>query len=99
MLVSKSIPSGTRVRVVNAGPVPQWSTWDDDKQRTSTPNKRRLQQMFFRGDKKISASVVFISSEHERETLKKSGRVKVELRDPAGSMIVITADAANLKPA
>lgn len=92
----RSIPAGTRVKVREPGPVPLWSEWDDDNQRTSTPVKRRLQQMFFGGDKKIQAEVVFISSETERERLKRDSRVKVALRDPAGSRIIVTADATNL---
>ena len=71
--------------------VPTWSTWDDDGQRTSTPVKKRLQKQFFAGDKRVSAEVVYITNESERDKLRRSGRVKVQLRDPAGSLIVITA--------
>lgn len=95
----KNLPAGTRVRVQTPGPTPSWSEWDDDKQRTSTPVKRRLQEMFFRGDKKLQAEVLYIGNESERDKLKRNNRVKVQLRDPSGSMIVITADATNLTKA
>lgn len=96
---AQHVSAGARVKVRDPGAVPLWSTWDNDNQRTSTPVKRRLQQLFFSGDKKVQAEVVYISSETERERLKRDKRVKVALRDPAGSQIVITADANNLKSA
>lgn len=92
----RALAAGTRVRVKEAGPVPVVSTWDDDHNRTSTSLKRRLQQQFFNGDKKIQAEIVFIGSESERETLKRKNLVKVAIRDPAGSGIVITAESINL---
>ncbi len=90
------VGAGARVRVKAPGPVPEWSTWDDDGQRTSTPVKKRLQQLFFRGDKRVMAEVVYIASESVRERLKSRNQIKVELRDPAGASIIITADATNL---
>lgn len=93
------MPAGTRVRVTDPGAVPAWSTWDDDGQRTSTPVKKRLQSLFFAGDKKIQAEVVFIASEGERDRMRNLGRCKVQVRDPAGSMLVFTADVTNLKRA
>src|SRR5512135_2637009 len=91
-----TIGAGARVRIRQPGPVPEWSTWDDDGQRTSTPVKKRLQQLFFRGDKRVQAEVVYIGNESVRDRLKSKGQVKVELRDPAGACIVIIADATNL---
>lgn len=88
--------AGTKVRVSSPGPVPNWSTWDDDHQRTSTPVKKKLQSMFFNGDKRIHAAVVYIGSESEREILKRKNQIKVELKDAAGSRITIVADATNL---
>ncbi len=88
---AKFLPAGTRVRVAEEMRVPAESVWDDDKQRTSTPVKRRLQEQFFQGERKIQAEIVFISSESIRDRLKSKGLVKVQLRDPAGSSIVITA--------
>jgi hypothetical protein len=95
----KHLPAGTRVRVSQPGPVPCWSTWDDDGQRTSSSVKKRLQRLFFSGDRKIHAEVVFIPSESERDRLRSLGRVKVQVRDPAGSSIVVTADATELRVA
>ncbi len=97
MQASKHIPSGSRVRVAAPGPVPHWSEWDDDKQRTSTPVKKRLQQQFFDGDRKVQAEVLYIGNESMRDRLRRDGRVKVQLRDSAGSIIVITAPVENLK--
>lgn len=99
MLQTKFVPAGSRVKVLEPGAVPAWSTWEDDGGRSSTPVKRRLQQLFFRGDKRISAEVIYISNEAEREKLRNLGRCKVQLRDAAGSMVVITADTENLKRA
>lgn len=93
---TSSLSAGTKVSVAKPGSVPNWSEWDDDNQRTSTPVKKRLQEMFFKGDRKVQAEVLYVSSESERDALKRKGRVKVSLRDPAGSRIVITADATNL---
>lgn len=55
--------------------------------------------MFFRGDKPVRAEVVFIGSESERDALRAKNLVKVQLRDPAGSMITVTADVSGLKAA
>lgn len=96
--MKKHFTAGTKVRVLSpTNSVPHWSTWDDDRQRTSTPVKRKLQSMFFAGDKRVHAAIVYISSESEREALKRKNMVKVELKDPAGSRIVITADMGNLE--
>jgi hypothetical protein len=94
-----SIASGTKVTVVASMDVPHWSTWDDDRGRTSVPTKRRLQQMFFRGDKRLTAEVMYIAKESERDKLRRDGRVKVRVRDPSGSSVVITAEVAKLKKA
>jgi hypothetical protein len=95
----KEIASGTKVRVVKASEIPQWSEWDDDGGRSSTQVKRRLQQLFFKGDKKVNAEVVYVAKETDRERLRKLGRCKVRLRDVSGSCVVITADTANLEQA
>ncbi len=96
---SKHLTSGTKVRVTMPGEPPAWSEWDDDKGRTAPPVKKRMQQMFFRGDRKIAAEIVFISSESERDELRRKGRVKVRLKEAAGTVLVITADIDNLQKA
>lgn len=96
---SRHLAAGTRVRVSRPGPVPSGSTWDDDGHRTSNYVKRRLQQLFFKADKRIHAEIVFIASETERERLRRKGMVKVQLRDPAGCMIVISAPVEHLQRA
>ena len=93
------ISAGSRVRVIQPGPVPVTSKWDDDRQRSSPSVKRRLQTLFFKGDRRIHSQVVYIGSESIRERLKQKNQVKVELRDAAGSSIVITAEADNLRQA
>jgi len=87
----KYLAAGTRVKVDEPTEVPQWSECDDDNGRTSVPTKRRLQQLFFRGDKKVQAEVVYIANESLREKLRRLGRVKVRVREPSGSMVVFTA--------
>ncbi len=95
MLAKASLGAGARVKVKNPGPVPTWSTWEND-QRTSTSVKRRLQQLFFKGDRRITGHVVYIASESQRDRLKSKGKVKVELRDPAGSSVIVLAENDNL---
>lgn len=92
----KDFAAGTKVMMGEPGEIPEWSTWDDDKGRISGPVKKRLQSMFFRADRKISAEVVYIASEEERDRLRRKGRVKVRIRDQSGCAIVITADPSKL---
>jgi len=88
--------AGTKVRMSKPMEVPQWSIWDDDKGRVSTPVKRRLQTMFFKGDKRVSAEVMYIANETEREKLRRLGRVKIRVRDLSGASVIITAENAKL---
>lgn len=95
----KSLAAGTRVKISVPGDIPDWSSWDDDGQRVSNSVKKRLQQLFFRGDRRVCGTVVYIIKESERENLRRNGWVKVEVRDSAGSSVVITADSCNLNAA
>ena len=95
--VKKNLTAGTRVRVQEPMSTPSDSVWDDDNQRTSNTVKRRLQDLFFKGDRRIQAAVVYITSETVRFRLNKANQVKVELRDPAGSAVTITANVSHLK--
>jgi hypothetical protein len=90
-----NLGAGARVRVRTPGPIPTWSKWEPC-QRTSNHVKKRLQQMFFKGDRRVEATVQYIGSEHERTKLRSQGRVKIELRDPAGSSVIILAETDNL---
>ena len=93
----KTMNSGTRVSVIEGGAVPSWSKWDDDRQRTSPSVKRRLQRLFFGGDRRILADVIHIGIESERTLLKRKGQVKVRVRDSSGANIVITAEVEGLR--
>jgi hypothetical protein len=93
-----SLAAGTRVKVKTPGPVPHWSVWDPC-QRTSSHVKKRLQGLFFKGDRRVTAEIVYIASESDRDKLKAKGRVKLHLRDAAGSSVTILADANNLAAA
>lgn len=93
---SSNLASGTKVRVIEAMDVPEWSTWDDDKGRTSGSVKKRLQQRFFRKDPKLTAEIVYIASEEVRERLRRKGQIKVRIRDQSGCALVVTADPAKL---
>jgi hypothetical protein len=95
---SKSLAAGTRVKVTEPMAVPADSIWDRCE-RTSTSVKKRLQQLFFSGDRRVSGSVVYIVGETERARLKRKEHVKVELRDAGGSAIVITAPISALRAA
>ena len=61
--------------------------------------KKRLQQLFFKGDRRVSGMVVYITRESERDKLRKHGWVKVEVRDPAGCSVIFTAAAEDLRAA
>lgn len=93
---SKYIAAGTKVRVKDPGDVPEWSKWDEDGGRTSSQVKKRMQALFFRGDRKIVGEVLYIGRESERERLRRKGQIKVRVRDAAGTMLAITADPSNL---
>ncbi len=94
---SRPLAPGTRVQVINPGPPPEWSEWDDDGGRTSGSVKKRLAQLFFGGDKRLHAEIVYIASESERDELKRKGRTKVRVKEAAGSTLVLTADLTNLE--
>lgn len=87
---------GAKVRMVEATDVPAWSKWDDDKGRTSSAVKRRLHTMFFQASRKVTAEVVYVPKEAEREALRHLGRVKIRVRDQSGAMVNITADPTRL---
>ncbi len=91
--------AGTRVKVKTPGTVPPWSVWEFDGHRVANSVKRRLQQLFFQGDRRVSATLVYITAESERERLRRDGRVKVEVRNAAGNSVVITAGAEDLQAA
>src|SRR5262245_22219 len=93
---NKNMAAGTKVRMGEPGEVPEWSKWDDDGGRISSSVKKRLQQMFFRGDRKISAEIVYIASEEDRERLRRKGQTKVRVRDQSGCAITFTADPSKL---
>jgi len=90
------LAAGTKVRVREPMEVPEGSVWDDDKGRTSTPVKKRLQALFFKKDRKVTAEVVYIARESEREKLRRKGQVKVRIRDSSGSAVIVTAEASVL---
>ena len=93
---NKYLAAGTKVRVKEPTEVPEWSKWDDDGGRTSSQVKKRMQAMFFRGDRKIVGEVLYIGRESERERLRRKGQIKVRVRDSAGTMLAITVDPKNL---
>jgi hypothetical protein len=93
---SKHLASGTKVRIAEPMDVPPWSTWDDDKGRTSGAVKKRLQQRFFRADRKLTAEIIYIASEEVRERLRRKGQTKVHVRDQSGCAMVLTADPTTL---
>jgi len=96
--MSKHLGVGSKVRVVEPMGVPQRSTWDDDHGRISPTVKRRLQTQFFQGNPKVSAELVYVPKETEREKLRRQGLVKIRLRDPSGATLTITADPKTLQP-
>ncbi|HOA74500.1 MAG TPA: hypothetical protein PL151_17285 [Phycisphaerae bacterium] len=96
--MKKFMAVGTKVRINEPMDVPEYSAWDDDHGRTSAALKKRLQGMFFRGDRKLVAEIVYVAKESERERLRRKGLVKIRIKDQAGSMLTITADPKTLVP-
>ncbi len=96
--MTKFMAVGTKVRVNAAMDVPDYSTWDDDGGRTSAMLKKRMQSMFFRGDRKLTAEIMYIGKESERERLRRKGLVKLRVRDSAGCILNLTADPNTLMP-
>jgi hypothetical protein len=94
---NKYLAVGAKVQVVEPTEVPEWSTWDDDHGRISSSIKKRLQTMFFKGSDKITAEILYVAKESEREKLRRLGRVKVRLRDQSGCTLVVTADSSQLQ--
>ena len=93
---NKYLAVGTKVRVTEPMDVPEDSKLEDDHGRISPSLKKRMQTMFFKGDKKLTAEVVYISKESEREKLRRKGLIKVRIKDQAGCMLVLTADPSKL---
>jgi hypothetical protein len=96
--MKKFMAVGTKVRVVEPMDVPEYSTWDDDGGRTSAMLKKRMQSMFFRGDRKLVAEIMYIGKESERERLRRKGLVKLRIKDQAGCILTLTADPNKLQP-
>ena len=94
--MSKHLAVGTKVRVAAPMDVPEYSCWDDDHGRMSASLKKRMQAMFFRGERKLAAEIVYVSKESERERLRRKGLIKVRIRDQAGCVLVLTADPKTL---
>ena len=94
--ISIHFAAGTRVKVSAPMEIPEWSRWEDDRGRVSTPVKKRLQSAFFKGDRKVNAEVLYISKEGEREHLRRQGRIKIRARDASGSAVVFVAEAGAL---
>jgi hypothetical protein len=94
--MQKFMAVGTKVRVAEPMDVPEYSSWDDDHGRMSASLKRRMQALFFRGDRKLAAEIVYISKESERERLRRRGLVKIRVRDKAGCILTLTADPSTL---
>lgn len=91
-LESKALTVGTKVRVAQPMDVPETVAWDDDGGRTSGLLKKRLIASFFKQDKRITAEVVYIARESERERLRRKGLIKLRLRHQSGSMLNITTE-------
>ena len=96
---TKHLAVGAKVRVAEPMDTPEWSKWDDDKGRTSTTLKKRMQSMFFQGNPKVQAEILYIAKESERARLARIGQIKIRLRDKTGCMLNITADPSILTPA
>lgn len=91
-LETKVFSVGSKVKVSQPMDAPDGVLWDDDKGRTSGLLKKRLISSFFKQDQRITAEVVYISKESEREALRRKGLVKIRLRHISGSMLTICTE-------
>ncbi len=94
---SKTMNVGQRVCVKDPMDPPDGIEWDDDAGRTSGLLKKRLIASFFKQDKRITAEVVYIAKESERERLRRRGLVKLRLRHQSGSMLIISVEPRFLR--
>jgi hypothetical protein len=88
-LETKVFSVGSKVKVTQPMDAPDGVSWDDDKGRTSGLLKKRLISSFFKQDQRITAEVVYIGKESEREMLRRKGLIKIRLRHASGSMLTI----------
>jgi hypothetical protein len=91
-LEAKSLSVGSKVKVAQPMDAPDGVKWDDDAGRTSGLLKKRLISSFFKQDQRITAEVVYIGRESEREALRRKGLIKIRLRHISGSMLTISMD-------
>lgn len=91
--------TGSKVKLIAPMEVPTWCEWDDDRGRVSNHVKQVIRERFFKGDTKLSAEIIHVSSETEREKLRKQGHTKVRVRMPSGDTIVITVELEKLTKA
>jgi hypothetical protein len=90
---------GSKVKLVAPMEVPTWCECDDDRGRVSNHVKQMIRERFFKADGKLTAEVVHVASETEREKLRKLGRTKVRVRMPSGDTITITVELDKLTKA
>lgn len=83
---------GSKVRMIAPIPVPNWCDFDDDRGRVAKHVKNVIRDKFFNADPKLSAEIVHVARETEREKLRKEGKAKVRVRMPSGDTIVITVE-------
>jgi hypothetical protein len=94
--MKQMLSAGSKVKLVGAMPVPPWCTFDDDRGRVSTHVKNVIRERFFAADPKLSAEIVHVPNETEREKLRKAGRSKVRVRMPSGDTVTITVETDKL---
>jgi hypothetical protein len=95
----KALSSGTQVRVIRPGPVPLGMEADDDRGRLGVQVKKRMMEQFFKGDKKLKAEIAWVTSESEREGLRRKGLTKIKVKEASGNTLIFTAPMNNLEKA
>ncbi|HOA73224.1 MAG TPA: hypothetical protein PL151_01060 [Phycisphaerae bacterium] len=90
--MKQALTVGVKVKLVAPMPVPPWCECDDDRGRVSKHVKNVIRERFFKADPKLTAEIVHVAKETERERLRKAGRTKVRVRLPSGDTIVIPVE-------
>jgi hypothetical protein len=94
--MKQAISAGMKVKLVAPMAVPTWCEFDDDRGRVSKHVKQAIRDRFFKADPKLTAEILHISREGEREKLRKAGRTKVRVRMSSGDTVVLTVEVEKL---
>ncbi len=95
MLAHPEFSSNATVKVAHFGPPPNDIQWVKDVH-VNPRTRRQLIEGFWSGHRGITGHVAYVASESDREKLRRSDRVMIQLRDLSAQKVVIIVPAALL---